>query len=194
MNKKIWTHSGTLLAILVTGVVSVAVLTAIGLLIALTAPAVAGGKDQDQEQKVLAKLRRATAEYHQVGNVIEDGYQLGYIEPFLLDHCIAHPTDGAMGYHYFNHGKIHDTELDPYQPEGIVFAPKQNGKLQLAALEWIVPQNLWEAENNTEPPKVHGRELHILNPALGWYILHAWVWLDNPSGTWMDWNPRVDCS
>jgi hypothetical protein len=121
------------------------------------------------------------------------GYQLGYIEPFLLDGCIAHPSDGAMGYHYFNHDMIHDTKLDPRRPEGIVYAPKRNGKLRLAAVEWIVPKDLWEAAGNTEPPTVLGQELHILNPALGWYILHAWVWMYNPSGVFSDWNPKVVC-
>ena len=36
--------------------------------------------------------------------------------------------------------------------------------------------------------------MHILNPALGWYVAHAWVWMDNPSGVFADWNPDVDCS
>lgn len=44
------------------------------------------------------------------------------------------------------------------------------------------------------PPTVLGHEMHILNPALGWYVAHAWVWMDNPSGVFADWNPDVDCS
>ena len=39
-----------------------------------------------------------------------------------------------------------------------------------------------------------GEDLGILNPALGWYILHAWVWKPNPSGMFNNWNPDVDCS
>jgi hypothetical protein len=35
--------------------------------------------------------------------------------------------------------------------------------------------------------------MHILNPALGWYILHAWVWKNNPAGMFEDWNPTVTC-
>jgi hypothetical protein len=169
-------------------------MTLIGLLAALAVPVVAhNGTHTDGKHRDLAKLRAATAKFHRIGAVERAGYQLGYIEPFLLDGCIAHPTDGAMGYHYFNHDMIHDTKLDPRRPEGIVYAPKRNGKLRLAAVEWIVPKDLWEAEGNTEPPTVLGQELHILNPALGWYILHAWVWMYNPSGVFSDWNPKVVC-
>jgi hypothetical protein len=39
---------------------------------------------------------------------------------------------------------------------------------------------------------VLGQHLH-LNPALGVYILHAWIWRYNPSGIFQDWNPMVSC-
>ena len=141
----------------------------------------------------LAKVRRATAKYHRVGRAERAGYQLGYQEPFLLDHCIAHPTDGAMGYHWFNHDGIHDLRLDPRRPEGLVYEPLPNGKLKLVAVEWIVPAADWHAAGHEDPPELLGQELHILNPALGWYILHAWVFKPNPSGVFSDWNPDVTC-
>jgi hypothetical protein len=176
----------------------VTLLAAAALLAATAAPAVAHGNEHrndgaDHKHWQLAQVRKSTAEFHRINNVKKARYQLGYMEPFLLDGCIAHPTEGAMGYHYFNHDMIHDTKLDPRHPEGIVYAPMSNGKLRLAAVEWIVPQSLWEAEGHTGPPKLFGHELHILNPALGWYILHAWVWMYNPSGVFSDWNPRVIC-
>ena len=36
-------------------------------------------------------------------------------------------------------------------------------------------------------------EMHILVPAVGFYILCAWIWEKNPSGIFSDWNPRVTC-
>ena len=36
--------------------------------------------------------------------------------------------------------------------------------------------------------------MHILVPAVGFYILHAWVWGHNPAGMFVDWNPEVSCS
>lgn len=131
--------------------------------------------------------------YHRTERAERAGYQLGYQEPFLLDHCIAHPTDGAMGYHWFDHDGIHDLELDIRRPEGLVYEPLPNGKLRLVAVEWIVPAADWHAAGNDGPPELLGQELHILNPALGWYILHAWVFKPNPSGVFSDWNPDVTC-
>jgi hypothetical protein len=154
-----------------------------------------GGHGQSQALNLI-KLQLATLRFHSIDAVERAGYQLGYIAPFLLDQCIVHPTDGAMGFHWFNHDKIHDTTVDPFRPEAMVYAPRSNGSLRLAAVEWVVPKNLWEAEHGVgaAPPTVLGHEMHILNPALGWYVAHAWVWMYNPSGVFADWNPRVDCS
>lgn len=164
------------------------VLLALGALTALAVPAVAGNGGDD-----LARVRAASAQFHRVEAVIDAGYQLGWRDPdFRLSGCIAHPTDGAMGFHYFNHEMIDDIALDPLRPEGVVYAPGPKGQLQLAAVEWVVPKAAWDARND-EPPTVLGQELHVLNPALGWYILHAWVWRHNPSGMFEDWNPAVSC-
>ena len=175
-----------------------ATITLMALLTVTALPAAAHGGNHasdraDNVHRQLAKVRRATVKYFSIKKAERDGHQLGYIEPFLLDGCIAHPTDGAMGYHWFNHEMINDTELNPLHPEGLVYAPTSNGRLRLAAVEWIVPKALWEAEGNTEPPELFGQKLHVLNEALGWYILHAWVWKYNPSGVFSDWNPRVIC-
>lgn len=141
----------------------------------------------------LAEVRNATAQFHRVEVAEQAGHQLGYVAPFLLDHCIAHPTAGAMGYHWFDHDAIQDIDLDPRRPEGLVYEPGPNGQLNLVAVEWIVPASTWHAAGNTEPPSVLGQDMGILNPALGWYILHAWVWKHNPSGMFENWNPEVVC-
>jgi hypothetical protein len=166
-------------------------------MLAVAVPVLAhGDHDEDGERRDLIKLQIATIPFHSIRLAERAGYQLGYKEPFLLDTCIAHPTQGAMGFHWFNHDKIEDTIIDPFRPEAMVYAPRSNGSLRLAAVEWVVPKSLWEAEHGVgaAPPTVLGHEMHILNPALGWYVAHAWVWMHNPSGVFADWNPRVDCS
>jgi len=35
--------------------------------------------------------------------------------------------------------------------------------------------------------------MHVLNPALGWYINDAWVWKHSPSDAFSDCNPEVTC-
>lgn len=153
-------------------------------LIPLAATAGSGGKE-------LAEVRAATARFHRVDAAIEAGYQLGYRG--LVTGCIAHPTDGAMGYHYFNGDLFDDPSVDPEAPEGLVYEPGPNGKLRLVAVEWVVPKSLWEDAGNEGAPSVLGMDMHILNPALNWYIMHAWVWKNNPSGIFEDWNPEVNC-
>jgi hypothetical protein len=137
-------------------------------------------------QSDLAKLREATAQFHRTQAAQDDGYDL---VPGL-DHCFDNPGTGAMGFHYIN-TDILDTTVDPLQPEAMVYAPGPNGQLQLAAVEFIVPAELWDAENEILP-SAYGQSFH-LNEALGVYVLHAWIWKNNPSGMFEDWNPQVSC-
>jgi hypothetical protein len=96
-----------------------------------------------------------------------------------------------MGYHYINTG-ILDLTVDELQPEAMVYIPGPNGRLQLGAVEYIVPSAAWDAAGNIEPPIALGQSFH-LNPTLGVYVLHAWIWKNNPSGMFEDWNPNVSC-
>lgn len=138
-------------------------------------------------QSDLAKLRAATTQFHSLENARSAGYDL---VPGL-DHCFDNPGVGAMGYHYIN-TDILDTSVDPLQPEAMVFAPGPNGQLKLAAVEFIVPAEPWDATGNAELPSLYGKSFH-LNESLGVYVLHAWVWKNNPSGMFEDWNPKVTC-
>lgn len=137
-------------------------------------------------QNDLARVREATAQFHRPEAAQAAGYDL---VPGL-DYCFNKPGVGAMGYHYINIG-ILDTTVDLLNPEAMVYAPGPDGILQLAAVEYIVPAALWDAENN-ELPMLHGQHFH-LNANLGVYVLHAWIWKNNPSGIFEDWNPNVSC-
>jgi hypothetical protein len=137
-------------------------------------------------QSDLAWLREATAQYHRSEAAQAADYDL---VPGL-DHCFNNPGVGAMGFHYINVDLL-DLELDPLQPEAMVYVPGPKGQLQLGAVEYIVPAVPWDAEND-ELPMVLGQHLH-LNEALGVYVLHAWVWRHNPAGMFEDWNPNVTC-
>jgi hypothetical protein len=93
---------------------------------------------------------------------------------------------------------VGDTELDPANPEALVYAPNAAGQLKLAALEYIVFKAAWEDAGNTSPPTMFGEEFNLTPspnrfglPAF--YSLHAWVWEPNSSGLLQPWNPRVHC-
>lgn len=149
--------------------------------------AVAAHEDEKDDGHDLADVRRATARFQRIQAAQTAGYDL---RPGL-DYCFDKPGVGGMGYHYINTG-ILDLKLDPLKPEAMVYAPGQNGKLKLGAVEYIVPAADWKAAGHSKSPSVLGHHLH-LNSNLGVYVLHAWIWQHNPKGVFEDWNPTVSC-
>lgn len=144
----------------------------------------------------LAQVRAVTARFHAVDAAAAAGYELGYVNGSgvrIITGCVAHPTAGAMGYHYFNKALIDDLVVDPLEPEGLVYAPGPDGRLQLAAVEYVVPGLASNPPGVSAPPSVLGMEMVILVPAVGFYTLHAWVWRHNPAGMFAHWNPEVVC-
>ncbi len=161
------------------------VLVGMGLILVLMSLIVTGVSAHAQHD--LAKVRTATAKYHRVEVARQDGYDLRE----GLDHCFDNPGVGAMGFHYIN-TDILDLKLDALQPEAMVYVPGPKGQLQLGAVEYIVPAADWDAAGHTEPPMVLDHHLH-LNKTLGVYVLHIWLWKNNPAGMFEDWNPMVSC-
>lgn len=153
--------------------------------------------DRSGLRRELAELRRVTARFHRVEDAIAAGYELGWVNGSgirIITGCVAHPTDGAMGYHYFNQSLVDDLTVDPLAPEALVYAPAPDGGLRLVAVEWVVPGPATNPPGVSEPPSVFGMEMHILVPAVGFWLKHAWIWKHNPSGMFADWNPEVACS
>lgn len=144
-----------------------------------------GGPISDGDE--LARLRAATARFHRVDRALAAGY--GLVPD--LDHCFDNPGVGAMGVHYIDADRL-DTVLDLERPEAMVYAPGPNGKLKLGAVEYIVPADAWDESGNPGLPELFDRSFH-LNADLGVYVLHVWVWKNNPAGMFEDWNPNVSC-
>jgi hypothetical protein len=146
-------------------------------------------------QPELAQVRRVTARFHDLDAALDAGYELGWVNGSgqrIITGCIFHPTAGAMGYHYFNPELMADLTTDALQPEALVYAP-ENGTLSLAAVEWVVRGPNSNPPGTSEQPSVLGMGMHILNPAVGFWLMHAWVWKPNPAGMFADWNPEVSC-
>jgi len=133
----------------------------------------------------LAEVRAATAHFQRVEVAMDAGWN------FIASDCVENPGVGGMGYHYVNVALL-DLNVEASQPEVLVYAPGRNGKLQLVAVEYMVPAQPWDALNSS-PPTALDQTMH-LNPDLGAYVLHAWIWRHNPSGMFEDWNPNVSCS
>ena len=140
----------------------------------------------DGENVTLDQVRDATDAYHQVSVAQAAGYNL----VSGLDYCFDNPSVGGMGFHYINVAQL-DNIIDPLKPEAMVYAPRPNGTLALGAVEYIVPAAAWDA-GHSQPPKLFG-QVFGLEEALGVYELHAWIWRNNPSGVFFEWNPKVSC-
>lgn len=98
-----------------------------------------------------------------------------------------HPVPGAWDY---INTFILDTKVELLRPEAMVYIPHPNG-LQLGTVEYLVLADLWDAEHS-ERPMLFGRHFH-LKEKLGVFVLHAWIWKNNPSCIFDDWNPQVSC-
>lgn len=162
-------------------------------LAALIAMPAIGSTRQDE----LAGVRQATARFHDLDAALAAGYELGWVNGSgtrIITGCVSGGAAGAMGYHYFHPDLMRDHAVDPLRPEALVYAPGVEGQLTLAAVEYVV---LGPASNPpnpvTEAPTVFGMNMHVLNPAVGFYLHHAWIWKPNPSGMFADWNPEVIC-
>jgi len=143
----------------------------------------------------LDKVRRATAAYRSVAVAEQAGY--GKLVDVNGIACIDMPGMGAMGVHYVNGSLVEDPRIDPLRPEAIVYEPDRAGHLRIVAVEYVVLTSAWHARHKA-PPALFGHRFNTtaspnrygLPP---FYSLHAWVWRDNPAGTFAMWNPRVKC-
>ena len=162
-------------------------------LLAMTAaPAVAKPKPSSD----IAAARAATAPYHINARAQAAGY--GLLRDAAGIACIDHPTQGGMGIHFVNGTLVGDDKVDVTTPELLVYEPTKNGRLRLVAAEYVVFQAAWDAHHSS-PPELYGREFELVEagnryglPAF--YELHAWLWKNNPSGMFEDFNPNVTCA
>jgi hypothetical protein len=150
-------------------------------------------------QAELAQVRRATAKYHRLEEALAAGYELGWVngsEVRIITGCIsnlANPAAGAMGYHYFHPQLMADNAVEALEPEALVYESTPSGGRKLVAVEWVVRGPATNPPGPSEAPSVLGMPMHILNPAVGFWLRHAWVWKKNPAGMLEDWNPEVTC-
>jgi hypothetical protein len=128
-------------------------------------------------------LRTATSRFQDLAAAEAAGY------PTKLPKCIADSTMGGMGHHMIDR-KLFDATLDIAHPEMLVYAPSAGGKIELAAVEYVVP---YRARPATEkPPRLFGQEFKRYDE-FNYWALHVWAWKKNDAGLFADWNPAVKC-
>jgi hypothetical protein len=139
--------------------------------------------------------KQSTARFHDVEKAKAAGYTIT-VEDLAGITCIEDDTHGTgtMGIHLLNPELLFDGEIDPQQPELLVYEPRRNGSLKLVALEYLVFKSDW----GTGRPSLFGKVFDEI-PAVNRYgipeswALHAWLWAPNPNGILAPYNPRVSC-
>jgi hypothetical protein len=119
------------------------------------------------------------------GTTLADWEAAGYEkEPYCVDaSLIGQPQLGGMGFHAINH-ELLDFEVNAVEPEVLILDVDDN----VVGVEYIVPSR------EEERPEVVGQpfqDFEVPGEPLG-YALHAWF-IDNPAGTFADFNPAVTC-
>ena len=132
------------------------------------------------QQRDLDAVRGVTASYTDFARAQAAGYSE------RLTDCMSDAT-GGMGYHY---GKVAyiDGNARLTEPEILMYEPQSNGTLQLVGLEYVVPLSA-----SATPPSLFGLSYHK-NEAFQLWVLHVWLYKNNPSGLFSDWNPTVSCA
>jgi hypothetical protein len=145
--------------------------------------------------ETLPNVRDATAIYTDPTAALAGGYELLTDAAGLA--CIDEPGQGAMGIHFVKGSLVQGGTVDAARPQALVYERDGSGRLKLVAVEYVVLQAAWDAAHSA-PPSLFGQKF-MTNPAgnrfglPAFYSLHAWVWKDNPKGTFNMWNPRVRC-
>ncbi len=147
---------------------------------AVILPAQATGTGVERD---VARVRAATEAFKSLDRAVAAGYAPDVTQ------CVAHPSQGAMGYHHQN-ASLLDARIEVERPEMLVYERLPDGTYRLNGVEYIVPFSAWPQSD--EPPTVMGQPLKPA-PSLGIWYRHVWIWRENPAGLFADWHPMVKC-
>src|SRR5690242_163760 len=143
----------------------------------------------------VANVRDATAGFNDPAVALAGGYDLLTDAADIA--CIDQPGQGAMGIHYVKGALVQAGKIDAARPQALVYERTGEGRLQLAAVEYVVLQEGWDSTHDA-PPTLFGQKFMLTQagnryglPAF--YSLHAWVWMDNPGGMFSMYNAAASC-
>lgn len=165
---------------------------------------------------VLESLRAANERFNDVNVALAEGYIADPSGMCVTADVIGEPiTNGAMGLHYLRPdllglveapGRVTGTGTytDFNKPAVLMYEPQADGSLKLAGIENLVWTAAWEQAGHSGPPVFEGQEWFQMtdDPATpvdeahgfeSHYDLHIWLYRDNPSGVFAQFNPAVSC-
>lgn len=165
----------------------------------------------------LDEVRAATERFRDVEVALAEGYlrDPGNICD-TAEHMGRPASEGVMGIHFVRPDLLGltsgpgervngtGTHTDFLRPGVLIYEPQADGSMELVAVENLVFMAAWEAAGNTAPPSFQGvawdrmvddpatevDEAHMFAPH---YDRHVWLYRENPSGIFAQWNPAVTC-
>ena len=163
--------------------------TAVTVVSSSAAPTTAStGDDHSMDAGTMMPADQAAAMLATAGfQDVETAEAAGYASTIDALGCFENPDKGGMGVHYLN-DSLMDATVDIATPEALVYELDAQGKVAgLVAHEYIVPIEAWTA---AEAPTLFGVSFHQ-HPVLPLWVLHTWLWKENPTGMFQDWNPAI---
>ncbi len=166
----------------------------------------------------LSAVRRATERFRDVKVALAEGYVRDPMNLCDTADMMGRPASlGAMGIHFFRpdllgitappHPRVTGSGIhtDFNQPSILIYEPQKDGWLELVAVENLVFIDAWEKAGNKAPPSYQGvawdrmeddlktaiDEAHLFAPH---YDRHVWLYRENPSGVFAQFNPKVSCA
>ncbi len=162
-------------------------------------------------EPTLDEVRAATEKYRDVNAALADGYVRDWMDVCETAYHMGLDLEkhGSMGLHFIRQDLLgildDETRLDVtgshtdfLRPAVLVYEPKPNNGFELVAIENMVSAEAWQAAGHSEPPSFQGTEYHFTpdDPRMftkGRYDLHVWLYRDNPTGMFAQYNPTVTC-
>ena len=152
----------------------------------------AAGTANPQVLRDLARVRRATAKYHDVNVALADGF-------IQTPDCVESP-DGGMGIHFIKPDRLMDPAENILEPEILLYVETEDG-FKLLGVEYfygIGAPDTPVPDPAPPAPILFGRAFDgpMAQHEPGQpphYDLHVWVWEPNPSGMFAMFNPNVSC-
>lgn len=133
----------------------------------------------------LDRLRSATEAFQDFDAAVAAGYSVEVVDPESGSSYFP-----GMGIHYLNPDLL-DDRFEVERPEILLFMEGEQGEMELVAVEYAVP--IADLENPPAPPAGFpgASDEWVVNTTFSLWTLHAWVWMENPSGVFASHNPRL---
>jgi hypothetical protein len=168
-------------------------------------------------EPTLDEVRAATVRFRSVKVALAEGYVRDPGDMCDTAPMMGRPAAlGGMGIHFFRPDLLgikgppnprvdgEGTHTDFRKPSILIYEPREDGSLELVAVENLVFKKAWHAAGNKGLPTFHGveyddmaddpataiDEAHMFEPH---YDRHVWLYRPNANGMFAQFNPTVTC-